>query len=145
VERLPQTNSHFVEAMNAATQFEQGIASACQAAALFQRLVALIGRPKVDDHRAERLRRIFNRSKHFDEDLVNRKIANAKITAPVWLTNQGISSANENITFGELHSLLNDLLNIFKSLVDPAAPAVTNPPPRLNQAQHPAKHSKSVT
>jgi hypothetical protein len=116
VHKLHQTNSHFLQAMIATTHFEQCIASACQATAFFQRLVDLAGRPKVDDDRVERLRRIFNRSKHFDEDLVDVTIADAEITAPVWLTNYGISSANASVTFEELHSLLTDLLKIFKSL-----------------------------
>jgi hypothetical protein len=116
VQRLPETNSHFLQAMKAATHFEQSIASVCQATALFERLTKLSGQPKLDDDRASRLRLIWNRSKHFDEDLKNPNKTDADITAPVWLTNQGISSTRASVTFDELHSLLSDLLKIFKTL-----------------------------
>jgi hypothetical protein len=104
VQKLPQTNSHFLQAMNATTHFEQSIASACQATALFERLIKLASQSKLDDDRTPRLKLIWNRSKHFDEDLVDRKIADAEITAPVWLTNHGISSTEASVTFDELHS-----------------------------------------
>ncbi len=113
VQRLPQTNSHFLQAMDATTHFEQSIASACQATAL---LAKLSGQQKLDDDRASHLRRIWNRSKHFDEDLVDPNKTDADITAPVWLTNHGISSTETSVTFDELHSLLSDLRKIFESL-----------------------------
>lgn len=115
VQKLPQTNSHFLQAMDATTRFEQCVASACQAIALFHRVVALAKQPKIADHREHRLRKIWNRSKHFDEDLVDPDIANTDISAPVWLTNKGICCIEAEITFEELHGFLGDLLNIFKS------------------------------
>jgi hypothetical protein len=116
VQKLPQTNNHFLQAMNATTHFEQSVESACQATAFLKRIIVLAKAPKLDDDRTERLRKICNRSKHFDEDLVDLKIADAEITAPVWLTNNEISSTKASVTFGELHSVLTELLAIFKSL-----------------------------
>jgi hypothetical protein len=89
--------------MNAATHFEQSTASAGQATAL---LTKLSGQPKLDDDPASHLRLIWNRSKHFDEDLINPNKTDADITAPVWLTNYGMSSTRASVTFDELHSLL---------------------------------------
>jgi hypothetical protein len=62
------------------------------------------------------LRLIWNRSKHFDEDLIIPNKTDADITAPVWRTNHGMSSTRASVTFNELHSLLSDLLKIFKTL-----------------------------
>jgi hypothetical protein len=47
---------------------------------------------------------------------VDHKLTDAEITAPVWLTNDGISSVTATITFNELHSVLTDLLAVLKSL-----------------------------
>ena len=116
VEKLPQTNNHFLHAMDATGYFEQSIGFACQAASLFKRLVVLANREKVDDDREKRLRKIWNRSKHFDEDLVDPAIVNTDITAPVWLTNEGISSSVASVRFEELHSFLTDLVKIFATV-----------------------------
>jgi hypothetical protein len=114
VKRLPQTNSHFLQATDAASHFEQCIGSACQAAALFSRLVVLAGDSKLNDARYERMKKIWNRSKHFDEDLVAPTVGDAAITAPVWLTNVKISCREASITFEELHSFLSELLALLK-------------------------------
>jgi hypothetical protein len=120
LENLPQTNTHFLQALTATTHFEQSIELACQATAFLKRMIVLANAPPLDDDRAERLRKICNRSKHFDEDLVDKKIPDADITAPVWLTNNGISSTKASVTFDELHSVLTELLAIFKSLAEVA-------------------------
>jgi hypothetical protein len=115
VQKLPETNTHFLQALNATTHFEQCVGSGCQAALLFDRLVKLAKLPPVDDERWNNLRKIWNRSKHFDEDLEDSDVENAGITAPVWLTNHGLSSAKANIRFVDLHSFLAELLNLFTS------------------------------
>jgi hypothetical protein len=115
VKRLPQTNSHFLQATDAASHFEQCIGSACQAAALFSRLVVLAGDSELNDARYKRMKKIWNRSKHFDDDLVDPKVGDAAITAPVWLTNVEISCREASITFEELHSFLSELLALLKS------------------------------
>jgi hypothetical protein len=116
VEKLHQTNSHFLQAMRATSHFEQCVASACQAAALLERIVKLIPDvpPEQKDEREVRLKKIWNRSKHFDEDVVSSKVLDAEITAPVWLTNQGISSRTASVTFDELHSILGSLRDALK-------------------------------
>jgi hypothetical protein len=117
LEQLKQTNSHFLLAMRATTYFEHCIASLCQAAALLGRIQETV-QPDLQvaekDEREERLIRIWNRSKHFDEDIVAKKLANADITAPVWLTNEGISSEKASVTFDELHSVLSSLLDALR-------------------------------
>jgi hypothetical protein len=120
VQTLPKTNGHFLDAMRAATHFEHCIGSVCQADALVGRIVDITHPPETPsvDERMQKLRKIWNRSKHFDEDLVDRKVSNIDITAPVWLTNDGISSTTATITFVQLHSVLNDLLDILKSLTE---------------------------
>ena len=132
VERLPLTNSHFLDALDATTHFEQCLSSACQAAELFLSIVELAAAPPVADDRLDRIKLMWNRSKHFDEDIAPSKVqkrGNKKgksnpakwsapeITAPVWLTNEGVSSANANgnISFDELHAFLVDLVGFFES------------------------------
>jgi hypothetical protein len=116
VKKLPMTNGHFLEATTATTYFEHCVASACQAIALFNRLIELAKQPKLDDDRAERLRKIWNRSKHFDEDLMGDARSTSNIVAPVWLTNVDISSTIASVTFDELHSLLRELLGILQTV-----------------------------
>jgi hypothetical protein len=91
VVKLEQTNSHFLQAMRSTTHFEQCVGSACQAGALLGRIYELTGEPPPRDEREGRLRKIWNRSKHFDEDVIDHKVSSAEITAPVWLTNHGIT------------------------------------------------------
>jgi hypothetical protein len=111
VQKLPQTNNHFLRALDATTHFEQCIASAAQANLLFDRLVSMAKQPEVNDDRCDRIRKIWNRSKHFDEDLADPK---ADLSAPVWLTNTTIESTAGKVTFEELRSVLIDLLKVFK-------------------------------
>jgi len=123
--KLPQTNNHFLQALEATTHFEQCIASACQAANLFKSIVKLAAAPEVQDDRHRRLIAIWNRSKHFDEDITNPRRpgwGDAEIIAPVWLTNEGVSCADASITFEELHSFLIDLQNLFKSFAELPTP-----------------------
>jgi hypothetical protein len=47
IEKLPRTNSHFMQAMNATIHFGQCIASTCQAMLLFNRVVELA---KLQEH-----------------------------------------------------------------------------------------------
>ena len=120
VERLAQTNTPFLLAMRAATHFEQCVASVCQAGSLLNRINQLAGSPEEStepqDNREDRLRRIWNRSKHFDDDLGGKRLTDAEVTAPVWLTNHGISSTKASISFVELHSLLTEPLESLKFL-----------------------------
>jgi hypothetical protein len=116
LQKLPQTNNHFLQAMAATTHFEQCIASACEAAKLLHRMAELAKLPKADDEREKRLTLIWNRSKHFDEDIGNTSIANDDISAPVWLTNEKICCSKSDIDFTGLHSFLTDLHNIFEFL-----------------------------
>jgi hypothetical protein len=116
VAKLSQTNNHFLHAMRAATHFEQCIASANEAIALRGRIMKLLlpDTPLARDDREERLRLIWNRSKHFDEDLVGTQVASIDITAPVWLTNNGIESTAAVISHTELRAALADLLTDLK-------------------------------
>jgi hypothetical protein len=115
IAQLQQTNSHFLRAMRAITHFEQCVGSICQAAgladALFQALPKLQQPPPDDCER--RLRLIWNRAKHFDEDLEQEltKSNRPDVTAPVWLTNDGIECINASVSFTEVHSVLIDLLS----------------------------------
>ncbi|WP_428484601.1 hypothetical protein [Rhodopila sp.] len=111
IQRLPQGNDHFLVALRAVTHFEHCIGSTCQADALFRRLIDLVdGRdpsePPDSRDRERRLRLIWNRAKHFDEDLKSPNIVAEDITAPVWLTNTGISAERATVTWIELHSVL---------------------------------------
>jgi hypothetical protein len=110
VQKLPQTNNHFLRALDAITHFEQCIASAAQADLLFERMIAFANLPKVDVDRCNKIRLIWNRSKHFDEDLKNPTV---DLISPVWLTNTAIASSRAVVTFDELHSVLTDLLSVF--------------------------------
>ena len=106
--------------MRATAHFEQCVASTCQAAAFLDRINAAatpaVPPSEVRDDRETRLRAIWNRATHFDEDLVNYKRTDAEITAPVWLTDHGLSSVRASVTFDELHSFLTSLLDALKFL-----------------------------
>ena len=116
VKSLPQTNNHFLHAMRATAHFEQCIASTCQAVAFRKRIVALMHSDTSlpEDDCEKRLKHIWNRSKHFDEDLANPLVVSAEITAPVWLTNSGIESTRATISYTELASVLKDLIKDLK-------------------------------
>ncbi len=88
VARLSETNTHLLVAMRATTHFEQCIASVAQAGMLLARIT-----PKHKQSDLEkRITTIWSRSKHFDKDLTGPKTLATKITAPVWLTNNGIEA-----------------------------------------------------
>jgi hypothetical protein len=113
IQRLPQGNDHFLVALRAVTHFEHCIGSACQAQALFERLLDVVdghdpSKPPDSRDRERRLKLIWNRAKHFDEDIVCPKRAAEDITAPVWLANTGISAETATITWVELHSVLTE-------------------------------------
>jgi hypothetical protein len=121
IQRLPQGNDHFLVALRAATHFEHCIGSACQADALFERLLDVVdgrdpSKPPDSRDRERRLKRIWNRAKHFDEDIVSPKVGAEDITAPVWLTNTGISAEPATITWVELHSVLTEQQEALKFL-----------------------------
>jgi hypothetical protein len=115
-----------LRAVEATSHFEQCIASVCQATLLFDRIVKLADKSDIDDARYTAIRKIWNRSKHFDEDLEKSEVDDKGIVAPVWLTNTGISCMTAEITFGEVHSYLTDLLKLFTSAFDtPRAPTAS--------------------
>jgi hypothetical protein len=116
--KLKQTNSHFLQAMRATTHFESCVGSAYEACALLGRINDLVAEPQPRGDREDRLRKIWNRSKHFDEDIIDSKISSAEITAPVWLTNQGLSPTTASVSFDELHSVLIDLREALKFLAE---------------------------
>jgi hypothetical protein len=118
VAKLEQTNSHFLQAMRATTHFESCVGSAYQACALLGRISELVAEPAPKDEREERLRKIWNRSKHFDEDVIDHKVSNTEITAPVWLSNHGISATTASVSFNELHSALIELRDALKFLAE---------------------------
>ncbi len=113
LQRLPQGNNHFLIALRAATHFEHCIGSASQAAALLDRLLDVANardpsEPPDSRDRERRLKLIWNRAKHFDEDIMSPKMAAEDITAPVWLTNTGISAETATVTWLEIHSVLTE-------------------------------------
>jgi len=131
VERLPETNTHMLTAMQATTHFEHCIASTCQAGALLgeiSRVIAPDEDHRHEDDRYARLKAIWNRSKHFDEDLAGGKAAKADITAPVWITNTGVSCARASITFDELHGCLQDLYSAWTFFAEELAAKVAGGP-----------------
>lgn len=123
LQRLPQGNNHFLVALRATTHFEQCIGSASQAAALLDRLIDVANardpsEPPDSRDRERRLKLIWNRAKHFDEDIVDPKVAAEDITAPVWLTNIGISSEKATVTWVELYSVLTEQQEALKFFAD---------------------------
>lgn len=123
LQRLPQGNNHFLVALRATTHFEHCIGSASQAAALLNRLVVVANARDPSDppdsrDREHRLKLIWNRAKHFDEDIMSPKIAAEDITAPVWLTNTGISAEKATVTWEELYSVLTAQQEALKFFAD---------------------------
>jgi hypothetical protein len=123
LQRLPQGNDHFLVALRAATHFEHCIGSASQAAALFERLIDVVnGRdpsePPDSRDRERRLKLIWNRAKHFDEDIMSPTIGAEDITAPVWLTNTGISAETATVTWVEIHGVLTEQQEALKFLAE---------------------------
>lgn len=123
LQRLPQGNSHFLVAMRATTHFEHCIGSVCQANALLNRLIDVadardpIEAPESQDC-DHRLKCIWNRAKHFDEDIASTKRAAEDITAPVWLTNTGLSAETAVVTWKELHTVLSEHQKALKFLAE---------------------------
>ncbi|WP_200291384.1 hypothetical protein [Rhodospirillum rubrum] len=128
VQRLPQGNDHFLQAFCAVTHFEQCIGSAYMACTFQRCLMSLLEEmfqiDKCDANKdvEDRLKDIWNRAKHFDEDIAGDKIANDLI-APVWLTNTGISATErppknpmerppknsiQTVTWEELHKIITE-------------------------------------
>ena len=110
-QQLPQGNDHFLIALRATTHFEHCIGSASQAAALLDRLIDVANardpsEPPDSRDREHRLRKIWNRAKHFDEDIMSPTMAAEDITAPVWLTNAGISAETATVTWVEIQNVL---------------------------------------
>lgn len=54
----------------------------------------------------DRIRRINNRIKHFDEDIICCGADNNSPTVPMWLTNEGLKSSDGEISYIELHNVL---------------------------------------
>lgn len=113
IQRLPGGNNHFLVALRATTHFEHCIGSAAQAAALLDCLIVAAdahdpSEPPDSSDRKGRVKKIWNRAKHFDEDIVSPDRGAENITAPVWLTNTGISSETATVTWLELHSVLTE-------------------------------------
>jgi len=114
VQGLSKSNSHFMQAMLSVTHFEQCIASTSQASAFLKRLLPPQQLAEFTDDRVARLILIYNRSKHFDQDIVEEMVEN--ITTPVWLTNTDISSTDGSIKFTELHAVLVEMRTAFANL-----------------------------
>jgi len=58
----------------------------------------------------ERLRELYNTSKHIDGAIRGKLLANA--TIPIWLTNEGIESNTHFLTFVELAAFMQDFVDI---------------------------------
>ena len=116
VEGLSEKNNHFLQAMRAITHFEHCISSVCQASGFITRINAILDPATFGekDDRVVRLKKMWNRSKHFDEDLEEPSLPSAEITAPIWVTNQGLESTSASVTFEELHSMMVDLLSALR-------------------------------
>ena len=79
----------------------------------------------------DRLRRLNNRIKHFNEDIV----AGTDINTPMWITNDGLSCIDCDLSFDELHEILNCAVTdcegfsegYFKDIMDLRNPASNIP------------------
>ena len=113
VEALPKPHHKLATILRSVTHFEHCVGLTVQASLFRFRLETMDGtrNPVVGDIE-RRLKSIWSRAKHFDEDILVADAVDA-ITAPVWLTANGIFAAVKDkpqlavsVTWAELHGLL---------------------------------------
>jgi hypothetical protein len=82
-----------------------------------------------DNSPMERLNKIYNDSKHMEER-INKAEIPAEATASVWITNQGLESAQapSGLTFAELVEILKDMGQLVEKL-SRLEPSDSKPPP----------------
>jgi hypothetical protein len=95
---------------------EQCIAATHHSEKLVSAVYKILGsahRPHSDA--AERLRLLYNTSKHIDELIEEGKLLD-DATLPIWLTNEGIESTDHLLSFAELASFMQDYVGLIDSL-----------------------------
>lgn len=140
--------------LRATIHFEHCIGSASQAVALLENLISVANAretsdPPASNGRERRLKQIWNRAKHFDEDIMPPRMAPENITAPVWLTNTGISSQKATVTWMELYNALAEQQRTLKFLGEDLPHKVVELRKRAEQAkadeeQYPGRHFRKV-
>jgi hypothetical protein len=127
LERLPHGNSHFLTALKALSHFEQ-----CLSATVLAHLLHLRIRNnflgdcvKMGDFdiktKEKRISELNTRIKHHDQKILGLYLDNPEITAPVWLSNEGLHSPYEEnpekeilVKYDELHEKLQELMDTLK-------------------------------
>jgi hypothetical protein len=77
------------------------------------RLLGSIDRPRSDA--AERLRSLYNTSKHVDERIEEGRLLD-DAALPIWLTNENIESKDRHLSFVELSAFMEDYVGLINSL-----------------------------
>jgi hypothetical protein len=71
-------------------------------------------RPRSDA--AERLRLLYNTSKHIDERIEDGELLD-DATLPIWLTNEGVESKDHLLSFAELSGFMQDYVGLIDGLL----------------------------
>lgn len=111
IDLLPQTNSKTRLYRTALSHFETCALHTYAAVCCLQAIGRAAELPPMfrenDGSDYDRLRRLSNRIRHFDEDVVNKKkIQKAFPLTPVWLTNDGLETTAASLAYVELHEIL---------------------------------------
>jgi hypothetical protein len=110
---LTQLNDYY----RAVLHIEQCIAATHHAEALVSTAYQLLGsidRPRSDA--AQRLRKLYNTSKHVDERIEKGELLD-DATLPIWLTNEGMESKDHSLSFAELSAFMQDYVDLTNSLL----------------------------
>jgi hypothetical protein len=101
----------------AVLHIEQCIAATHHSEALVStayRLLGSIDRPRSDA--TERLRKLYNDSKHVDERIEKGELLD-DATFPIWLTNHGIESKDRTLSFAELSAFMQDYVDLIEGMM----------------------------
>jgi hypothetical protein len=135
IEKLKISNNHTGTYLKAVTHFEQAIASICISLLSLRQVIKCAsphekniiftdGRfakiPPGNVTKYDRLKEIYNRSKHFDEDIAEAKTPSEMLPSPVWVTNLGIKCSTAEVSFQELIEIFNEVSSSAKWLSEEA-------------------------
>jgi hypothetical protein len=101
----------------AVLHIEQCIAATHLAEALVSTAYQLLGsidRPRSDA--AQRLRRLYNTSKHVDERIEEGEFLD-NATVPIWLTNECMECMDHSLSFAELSAFMQDYVDLTNSVL----------------------------
>jgi hypothetical protein len=99
----------------ALSHFEQCLATVAQAVSFAERLLGTSLSKPGDKSALERLKALYNASKHMDARIASGAFPE-KAGTEVWIVNEGLECDNAALTFDELHELLVELQKLARQV-----------------------------